>query len=194
MENCPYGLDYFVMLLLGLAVAISPIPLLVLALILVSPRRRINGPAFLAGWVGGLVLVCILASLFAGALEAAFGMALPVWTLLVKLGIGVGFIFMGYKAWQDAQNKDSTHQLPALASGLDSIGPGRAFALAGFLGVVGVKNPLLCLAAALFMAASGLGSGFGAYWAGCSSWPPPPSSMPSRFSMRFWAGRRPCSG
>ena len=151
------ALDYLVMLVLGLVVAVSPIPLLALALILVTPRRRANGLAFLVGWIGALALVCIVASFFAGALEAVLGVDLPAWTLIVKLGIGVGFLLMAFKSWKDARSKDSADRLPALASGLDSIGPGRSLALAGFLGVVGVKNPLVCLAAAFFISASGLG-------------------------------------
>jgi len=150
--------DYLVMLLLGLVVAISPIPLLALALILVTPRRRGNGLAFLIGWIGGLALVSLFAIFFADALKAALGMDAPTWTLMVKLIVGVGFIVMGLKAWRDSRTRKDAAELPALASGLDSMGPGRSFALAGFLGVVGVKNPLLCLAAAFFMSTSGLSS------------------------------------
>jgi hypothetical protein len=144
---------------LGLAVAVSPIPLLVLALVLVTPRRRANGLAFLAGWVGGLMLVSVIASLFADALKAALGMDPPTWTLMVKLVIGVGFIVMGLRAANEARHHKGADQLPALASGLDEMGPGRSFALAGFLGIVGLKNPMICLAAAFFISTSGLGIG-----------------------------------
>jgi Sap, sulfolipid-1-addressing protein len=38
-------------------VALSPFPIIAVVLILVTPRARTNGPAFLAGWFAGIGFV-----------------------------------------------------------------------------------------------------------------------------------------
>ena len=38
----------------AIGVAISPVPIIAVILILFAPRARLNGPAFLLGWVVGL--------------------------------------------------------------------------------------------------------------------------------------------
>ena len=42
----------------AVGVAISPLPIVAVVLMLVTPRARSNGPAFLAGWI--VVMVAIL--------------------------------------------------------------------------------------------------------------------------------------
>jgi hypothetical protein len=39
---------------LGVGVALSPVPIIAVVLLLGTPRARINGPAFLVGWILGL--------------------------------------------------------------------------------------------------------------------------------------------
>jgi len=39
---------------LGVGVAISPVPIIAVVLMLGTPRGRVNGPAFIAGWLAGL--------------------------------------------------------------------------------------------------------------------------------------------
>src|SRR4051812_50122692 len=41
----------------GVGVALSPVPIIAVVLMLATPRGRVNGPAFLAGWVVGLAVV-----------------------------------------------------------------------------------------------------------------------------------------
>jgi hypothetical protein len=41
----------------GVGVALSPVPIIAVVLMLATPRGRVNGPAFLAGWVVGLTVV-----------------------------------------------------------------------------------------------------------------------------------------
>jgi hypothetical protein len=62
---------------LALGVAISPVPIIAVILMLLSPRARTSGPAFLAGWVvrlaiAGVVVLALSYSvgLGAGAAEA----------------------------------------------------------------------------------------------------------------------------
>jgi hypothetical protein len=51
---------------LALGVAISPIPIIAVILMLLSPKARTNGPAFVLGWVSGLAAVSIAVSALSG--------------------------------------------------------------------------------------------------------------------------------
>jgi hypothetical protein len=51
---------------LALGVAVSPVPIIAVILMLLSPRARTNGPAFLVGWVAGLAVVCIVVTTISG--------------------------------------------------------------------------------------------------------------------------------
>jgi hypothetical protein len=42
---------------LGVGVSLSPVPIIADVLLLGTPRARVNGPAFLLGWVIGLAVV-----------------------------------------------------------------------------------------------------------------------------------------
>jgi hypothetical protein len=41
----------------GVGVALSPVPIIAGVLMLGTPRARVNGPAFVVGWVVGLAAV-----------------------------------------------------------------------------------------------------------------------------------------
>jgi threonine/homoserine/homoserine lactone efflux protein len=41
----------------GVGVALSPVPIIAVVLMLATPKGRVNGPAFLAGWILGLAVV-----------------------------------------------------------------------------------------------------------------------------------------
>jgi hypothetical protein len=41
----------------GVGVALSPVPIIAVVLMLGTPRARVNGPAFVVGWVVGLAAV-----------------------------------------------------------------------------------------------------------------------------------------
>jgi hypothetical protein len=56
---------------LALAVAISPIPIIAVILMLLSPKSRTNGPAYLVGWMAGLAVAGIVVTILFG--NAAIG-------------------------------------------------------------------------------------------------------------------------
>jgi threonine/homoserine/homoserine lactone efflux protein len=44
-------------LTLGVAVTLSPVPIIAVVLMLGTPRARVNGPLFVLGWMAGLAVV-----------------------------------------------------------------------------------------------------------------------------------------
>ncbi len=57
------------MLPAAVGVAISPIPIIAVVLMLVSPRGRVNGPAYLLGQISGVAVAGAMVLLVAGAVR-----------------------------------------------------------------------------------------------------------------------------
>ena len=55
---------------LAVGVALSPVPIIAVILMLVTPRARSNGPAFVVGWLVGLAIVGTVVLLVAGPANA----------------------------------------------------------------------------------------------------------------------------
>ena len=66
---------------LGVGVALSPIPIVGVVLMLGTPAGRNNGPAFLAGWIGGLAVAGTIVLLISGGVFAALvaGIVVTPW-------------------------------------------------------------------------------------------------------------------
>lgn len=145
---------------LGLGVALSPIPIIAVVLMLATPRGRLNGPAFIAGWVLGLAAVgAIVLAVSAGA-GASDGTTQPAaWVSVVKLVLGGALIVLAVLQWRGRPRGGQEPTLPAWMSSIDSFGPGRAFGLAVALSAVNPKNLLLVVAAATAIAQTGTSTG-----------------------------------
>lgn len=76
------------MLPTAVAVAISPFPIVAVVLMLVTRRGRVNGLAFLVGWLLGLIVVgAIVVSVASGA-DASDDGAPATWVSVLKLLLG----------------------------------------------------------------------------------------------------------
>jgi hypothetical protein len=67
------------MLPAAVGVAISPMPIVAVVLMLVTPRGRTNGVAFLLGWLVGVGLAGTIALLVAGGVDATEGSVPASW-------------------------------------------------------------------------------------------------------------------
>src|SRR4051812_26638388 len=77
----------------GVGVALSPVPIIAVVLMLATPRGRVNGPAFLAGWVVGLAVVGTVVLLMASGGGAREAGAPPDWG--GGFEVRVGGVFLG---------------------------------------------------------------------------------------------------
>ena len=81
----------------AVGVAISPLPLIVVILMLSTPRGRANGIAFALGWVVTLAVLGAVLVLVGGGARSGGGPA--TWTYWLKLVLGVLFALMAVKQW-----------------------------------------------------------------------------------------------
>lgn len=145
---------------LGIGVALSPVPIIAVVLMLATPRGRVNGPAFLAGWVVGLAVagtVVLLVSAGAGGAGPADTPA--TWVGVVKLVLGLALVVLAGRQWHRRPRGDEGASLPAWMSTIDTFGPGRAAGLGVVLAGVNPKNLLLTVAAAAAIAQTGTSAG-----------------------------------
>jgi threonine/homoserine/homoserine lactone efflux protein len=144
--------------ILGLAigVAISPVPIIALILMLLTPNARGNGLAFLGGWVLGLVVVGAIAIVIAGAAGVDTSTGASNGANVFKLVLGLLFLFFALRAWRERPAPGEEAPMPRWMRSLDRFTPGRSFAVAAALAGVNPKNLMLTLAASALVAQSGL--------------------------------------
>lgn len=135
---------------LALVVALSPLSIIPAVLVLHSPRPRLTGPAFLAGWVFGLVALTALFIGVSGLLGELDGDP-PPWASWARVGIGVTLIVFGVFRWLTRHNQP--HQIPGTRH-ITEAGPGKALALGALLTVANPKVLFVCAAAGLAIGTS----------------------------------------
>jgi hypothetical protein len=96
---------------LALGVAVSPIPIIAVILMLLSPRARTNGPVFLVGWVAGLAAVSIVITSLSG--DAGVGSGGGGSTVGALIKILLGLLLVGL-AVHDFRNRPRPGQQPTL--------------------------------------------------------------------------------
>ncbi len=141
---------------LAVGVALSPVPIVAVILMLGTPKARVNGPAFTLGWVLGLVVVSVIVLVVAGGADSdkSSSDALDV----IKLALGVVFLFMALKQWRGRPKEGEEPTLPRWMAAIDTFTPGRSFVFGALLSGVNPKNLALTLAAAASIAQAGLGT------------------------------------
>jgi len=137
-----------VLLPLALGVALSTVPLTATVVILLSPRARQSGPAFLVGWVLGLALV---------TLGFVIGLAfLPIpgpalarqpFVAVFELLLGLALFVFGVVTFVRSPHREKK-PLPEWTKRIDKLGPVPAFGL-GLVLNVRPKALALAFAAAL---------------------------------------------
>src|SRR3954447_10721257 len=115
---------------------------------LATPRGRVNGPAFLAGWVVGLAVVGTVVLLVANGGGARKGGGAADWVSILKLVLGVALLGLAFKQWRGRPRGDQQPELPAWMKTVDSFTPVRAAGIAVALSAVNPKNLILTVGAA----------------------------------------------
>ena len=144
---------------LGVGVSLSPVPIIAVVLMLGTPRARVNGPAFVLGWILGLTIVGAIVLAVAGGAGADDGGEPATWVDWVKLVLGALLLLVAVKQWRGRPRKGDDATLPKWMRTIDQFTPGRAFGIAAALSGINPKNLLLTVAAAAAIAQSGIDSG-----------------------------------
>jgi hypothetical protein len=141
---------------LAVGVAISPIPIIAVILMLFSQRARVNGPAFLVGWVVGLTLatgIVVAISSAAGSSSASPSTIAS----LVKFLLGALLVVIGIRTWQARPKPgDPPKPPPKWMATIDTLSPGKALGFGLLLSALNPKNLTLAAGAGISIAQAGL--------------------------------------
>ncbi len=142
----------------GVGVALSPVPIIAVLLMLATPKGRINGPAFLAGWVFGLAAAGTILLLAASGGSASNQGSPADWVSIVKIVLGVLLLLLAFRQWHGRPRGDRDPQLPGWMRTVDTFTPVKAAGMGTLLSAVNPKNLLLILGAAAAIAQTGASS------------------------------------
>ena len=136
-----------ILLPLALGVALSSVPLTATVFILLSPRARRSGVAFLVGWVVGLAVVTI--GFVYGINALPTGPGLPNQSVVGAVELVLGLGLFGFGVWKIIQGPpEQKKSTPAWTKRLTNLGPWSALAL-GIALNLRPKALALAIAAAL---------------------------------------------
>jgi threonine/homoserine/homoserine lactone efflux protein len=143
----------------GVGIAISPIPIVAVVLMLTSARGRVNGPAFLSGWVVGILVVGSVALLAAGAIGGSEDGQPARWVSWATLLLGFSLLHMAYRQFRSRPRGDDEPVTPKWMRALDTFTPAKAAAAGVALSSVNPKNFILIVAGMTAIAQAGLTAG-----------------------------------
>jgi hypothetical protein len=144
---------------LAVGVAISPVPIIAVVLMLVTTRARVNGSAYVAGWLLGLGVVGAVVLLVASSAEATSHGEPATWVSVLELVFGALLALASLKQWRGRPRGDQEPATPKWMGAMQGFGPGKALAAAAVLASANPKNLPLAVAAAASIAATGISGG-----------------------------------
>jgi Sap-like sulfolipid-1-addressing protein len=144
---------------LAVGVALSPVPIIAVVLMLVTPRARANGPAFVAGWIVGLGIVGAVVLALARPAGATSDGQPATWVDVLKLVLGLLLLLLAFKQWGGRPRGDEEPATPKWMGAIDGFGPGKSLMAGAVLVAGNPKNALLAVAAAASIAATGISGG-----------------------------------
>jgi Sap, sulfolipid-1-addressing protein len=143
----------------ALGVAISPVPIIAVILMLLSPRAVGTSVGFMVGWVIGIGAVVTAVALLldpADDGDAADPSALSSW---IKIGLGVLMLVLAAMQWRTRPRPGEDPKLPGWMNAIDRMNGVRAVGFGIVLSVANPKNLPLCLAGGVTIAGGGLSGG-----------------------------------
>ena len=155
---------------LAIAVDISVLSIIAVILMLITPRARSNGPAFVAGWVLGLVVVGGLVLIIADAANVSGSSGPSTAAYAIKLTLGVLLLLLAVRQWRSRPRPGEQAPAPKWMASLDSFTPVKSLGLGAAMSGVNPKNLALTAAAAISIAqaacpaASRQGSSLSSSW------------------------------
>jgi threonine/homoserine/homoserine lactone efflux protein len=147
------------MLPTAIGVALSPLPIVAVVLMLVTPRGRINGPAFVGGWWLGLGIVGAIVLSISSAAGATTKGEPATWVSTLQLILGLLLLLVAAREWRSRPQGEEEPPTPKWMGALDDFTPPKAVGAGVVLSAANPKNLLLAVAGAAAIAQTGIPGG-----------------------------------
>jgi len=139
----------------AVGVLLSPMPVIAVVLMLVTPKARIDGPLFLLGWILGLVVVGAIALSLVDAGSNENAGEPQTWVSWLKLVLGVLLLLLAFRSWKSRPAAGQEAPVPGWLNAIDTFTPAKAAGTAFLLSGINPKNLLLIIAGAGAVTQSG---------------------------------------
>ena len=136
----------------AIGVAISPVPIIAVILMLFSQKARVNGPAFLVGWVVALAIVSAIVYVLSHDGNVATNSTASDSVSWGKIVLGVMLLAMARRNWRKRPAPGEEPALPKLLATVETVSPVKALGLGVALAAVNPKNLILTMGAAAGLA------------------------------------------
>jgi hypothetical protein len=144
---------------LAVGVALSAGAIILEVLLLLTPRGRITGPAFLAGRACGIAVVGAILLVLAAPANASDKGQPATWVDWLKLVLGVVLVAVAIQQWLSRPAAGEDVPTPKWMSAIDRFTPVKAAGSAIALTFINLKNLLLMIGAATAVAQTGVSGG-----------------------------------
>ncbi len=148
----------------AVGIAISPLPIVLVILMLVSASARVNGPAFLGGWVLGVAAVTTASFLLADTADVSADSTASDGVNVVQLVFGLLFFALAFRQWRSRPQPGTEATPPKLFDAVDGMNGVKSFGFGIVACVANPKNLPLAITAGAGMAQLGA-TGSDALWA-----------------------------
>jgi threonine/homoserine/homoserine lactone efflux protein len=135
------------MLPFAVALAIGPVPNIVVMLVLATANGRGKGLAFLAGWTSGLLVTGGIALAVVDPADPGEVTDPAAWVSWLRLAMALLLIAYAIKGWLARPGPDDEAPLPAWMGSLDGASPGKLAGFGLFLGSINPKSLAFTVAA-----------------------------------------------
>jgi threonine/homoserine/homoserine lactone efflux protein len=143
----------------AVGVALSPVPIIAVILMLVTPRARVNGPAFVVGWLAGLAIVGVVMLAIASPADANDDGQPATWVDVLKLVLGILVLLVAVRQWRGRPHSGEEAPAPKWMGAIDAFNPPKSVGAGVVLSAANPKNLLLAVAAAAAIAQTGIPGG-----------------------------------
>jgi hypothetical protein len=144
---------------LAVGVALSPVAIIAVILMLLTPRARTNGPAFIVGWLAGLAVVGAVVLLVAGPTNANDNGEPATWVDILKIVLGAFVLRIALRQWRGRPHEGEEAATPKWMGAIDAFTPVKAVGAGAVLAGANPKNLVLAVAAAAGIAQTGIPGG-----------------------------------
>lgn len=143
---------------LALAVAISPVPIIAVILMLLTPRAGAASRGFLFGWLAGIVVGLVLFAILAAVAGIGSGGS-STWGAVIRLLLGTLLLLLAAGQWRSRPRSGEPAALPGWLKAIDKVTPPLAVGLGFLLAAVNPKNLVLLVGAGVDLGGAGLSAG-----------------------------------
>lgn len=144
---------------LAVGIAISPVPIIAVILMLLSPRAKATSVGFLLGWLVGIIVAIVLFTLLSSVLPQQDDSGSSPVRAVIKIILGALLLFLAAKQWRGRPADGEQAVMPKWMSAVDSMTAVKALGLGFLLSAVNPKNLLLAISAGVIIGGSNLGLG-----------------------------------